>query len=58
LTLPDHLGLWDKFRSRWMTSVNYGVRMVQIDSNRFVDEGPVVVSREFEVGQIAQGEGT
>ena len=56
LTLPDHLGLWDKFRTRWMTSVNFGVRMLQIESNRFVDEGPLVVSREFEVGQIAQGD--
>lgn len=56
LSLPDHLGLWDKFRTRWMTSVNFGVRMLQIESNRFVDEGPLVVSREFEVGQIAQGD--
>lgn len=55
LTLPDHLGLWDKFRSRWMTSLNYGVRMLQLESNRFVDEGPLVVSREFGVGQIAPG---
>lgn len=55
LTLPDHLGLWDKFRTRWMTSVNYSVRMLQMESNRFVDEGPLVVSREFGVGQIAPG---
>ncbi len=55
LTLPDHLGLWDKFRNRWMTSVNYSVRMLQMESNRFVDEGPLVVSREFGVGQIAHG---
>lgn len=55
LTLPDHLGLWDKFRNRWMTSVNYSVRMLQLESNRFVDEGPLVVSREFGVGQIAPG---
>lgn len=55
LTLPDHLGLWDKFRSRWMTSVNYGVRMLPLESNRFVDEAPLVVSREFGVGQIVPG---
>lgn len=55
LTLPDHLGLWDKFRNRWMTSVNYSVRMLQLESSRFVDEGPLVVSREFGVGQIAPG---
>lgn len=55
LTLPDHLGLWDKFRNRWMTSVNYSVRMLQLESNRFVDEGPLVVTREFGVGQIAPG---
>jgi len=55
LTLPDHLGLWDKFRNRWMTSVNYGVRMLPLESNRFVDEAPLVVSREFGVGQIVPG---
>lgn len=55
LTLPDHLGLWDKFRNRWMTSVNYSVRMLQMESNRFVDEGPLVTSREFGIGQIAPG---
>ena len=55
LTLPDHLGLWDKFRSRWMTSLNYSVRMLQLESSRFVDEGPLVISREFGVGQIAPG---
>lgn len=52
MSLPDHLGLWDKFRNRWMTSVNYSVRMLQLESNRFVDEGPLVISREFGVGQI------
>jgi hypothetical protein len=55
MSLPDHLGLWDKFRNRWMTSVNYSVRMLQLESNRFVEEGPLVVSREFGVGQIAPG---
>jgi hypothetical protein len=55
LTLPDHLGLWDKFRNRWMTSVNYSVRMLQLESNRFLDEGPLVTSREFGIGQIAPG---
>jgi len=55
MSLPDHLGLWDKFRNRWMTSVNYSVRMLQLESNRFVEEGPLVVSREFGVGQITPG---
>ncbi len=55
LNLPDHLGLWDKFRNRWMTSLNYSVRMLPLESNRFVDEGPLVVSREFGIGQIAPG---
>jgi Pvc16 N-terminal domain len=56
LTLPDHLGLWDKFRNRCMTSVNYSVRMLQMESNRFVDEGPLVVSRAFGAGEIAEGD--
>ena len=55
LNLPDHLGLWDKFRNRWMTSLNYSVRMLPLESNRFVDEGPLVVSREFGIGHIAPG---
>ena len=56
LTLPDHLGLWGKFRTRGMTSLNYSVRTLPLASHRFVDEGPLVVSREFGIGQIAPGE--
>lgn len=55
LNVADHLGLWDKFRNRWMTSVNYTVRMVQIDSDRYVEEGPPVETRDFHVGQLEEG---
>jgi hypothetical protein len=52
LTIPDHLGLWDKFRNRWMTSLNYSARMIQLESERLADDGPPVLRRDFEVGQI------
>lgn len=55
LNLADHLALWDKFRNRWMTSVNYTARMVQIESERHVDEGVPVETRDFHVGAFNQG---
>jgi hypothetical protein len=50
-SLPDYLGLWDKFRHRWQTSVTYGVRMVNIESEITSAEGELVQRREFGVGQ-------
>lgn len=57
LPLSDHLGLWDKFRNRWMTSLNYSVRMIQVESERYVDEGVRVDTRDFRAGEPAD-EGT
>jgi hypothetical protein len=49
-SLPDYLGLWDKFRNRWQTSVCFGVRMISIESDITTDTGALVHTREFDVG--------
>jgi hypothetical protein len=51
--LPDYLGLWDKFRNRWQTSLTYSVRMVNIESDIATDEGALVQTRELRAGQPA-----
>ncbi len=55
LVLPDHLGLWDKFRNRWQTSITCSVRMVNIESDISTAEGPPVQVRDFVYGQLAAG---
>jgi hypothetical protein len=50
-SLPDHLGLWDKFRNRWQTSVTYTVRMVNIESDLSSSEGALVTTRELHYGE-------
>jgi len=52
-TLPDYLGLWDKFRNRWQTSLTYTVRMVGIESEISSLEGAPVETRDFSYGQPA-----
>jgi len=52
-SLPDYLGLWDKFRNRWQTSLTYSVRMVNIDSDITSDEGVLVTTRDLRHGQGA-----
>jgi hypothetical protein len=54
-SLPDYLGLWDKFRNRWQTSLTYTVRMVNIESDISNDEGAPVQTRDFRYGQPAVG---
>jgi hypothetical protein len=55
-SLPDYLGLWDKFRNRWQTSLTYTVRMVNIESDLSTDEGALVQTRDLRVGQPVQGD--
>jgi hypothetical protein len=50
-SLPDYLGLWDKFRNRWQTSLTYSVRMVNIESDLATDEGALVQTRDLRFGQ-------
>jgi hypothetical protein len=54
-SLPDYLGLWDKFRSRWQTSLTYTVRMVNIESTVGIEDGPPVQARQFGYGQPVAG---
>lgn len=53
LVVPDYLGLWDKFRNRWQTSITCTVRMVNIESDIGTDEGPPVQVRDFRYGEPA-----
>jgi hypothetical protein len=43
--LADYLGLWDKFKSRWQTSLTYGVRTVLIESEIPIREEALVQTR-------------
>ncbi len=56
-SVPDYLGLWDKFRNRWQTSLTYTVRMVALESEHTQDEGPPVQTRDIAYGQPAAGAG-
>lgn len=56
--LPDYLGLWDKFRNRWQTSLTCGVRMINIESDIITSEGPLVQVREFGAGTAAAAGGS
>ncbi len=58
LSLPDYLGLWDKFRNRWQTSLTYSVRMLNVESDLSTDEGALVRTRDLRFGQPAAGGGT
>jgi hypothetical protein len=49
-SLPDYLGLWDKFRSRWQTGLTYGVRMVRLESPLMLQEAGRVRTRELRAG--------
>ena len=49
--MPDHLGLWDKFRNRWQTSVTYAARSVMIESDLTLSEGALVQTRELRAGR-------
>lgn len=50
-SLPDYLGLWDKFRSRWQTSLTYVARPVLLESDIVLDEGALVEQRDLRQGQ-------
>jgi hypothetical protein len=56
-SLPDYLGLWDKFRTRWQTTLTYSVRTIHIESDISTEEGAPVQTRDFAVGQPAAAGG-
>jgi hypothetical protein len=51
LGLADHLTFWDRLR-RHPLWVNYLMRMLLLDSIESVEDGGIVLQREFDVGAI------
>jgi hypothetical protein len=51
LSLADYLTLWDRLRPRMPTSATYALRMLMIDSDVRVDDGALVQTRRFDMGQ-------
>lgn len=52
LALADYLTLWDRLRPRLPTSATYALRMVLIESDVHVDEGQLVQTRRFDMGEV------
>jgi hypothetical protein len=49
--IADYLGLWDKYKARWQTSVTYVARMVRLDSELPLRDEGLVQVRRLEVGE-------
>lgn len=52
--LADYLGLWDKYRARWQTSVLYVARCVMLESGETLPEAGLVTTRELRQGTTAE----
>lgn len=52
LALTDYLTLWDRLRQRMPASATYALRMLLIDSDVRVDDGSLVQTRRFEMGEV------
>jgi len=52
LSLTDYLTLWDRLRPRLPASATYALRMVLIDSDVELTEGPPVQTRELDMGVL------
>ena len=48
--IADYLGLWDKYKARWQTSVTYVARLVRLDSDLPMRDEGIVQVRRLEVG--------
>jgi uncharacterized protein DUF4255 len=48
--MADYLGLWDKFKTKWQTSVTYSVRMVMIESDITMRDEALVQTRDLGFG--------
>ena len=48
--IADYLGLWDKFKTKWQTSVTYSVRMVMIESDIVMRDEARVQTRDMRFG--------
>jgi hypothetical protein len=51
MSLPDHLQIWDKLKTKIPVSVSYVARRVLLDSSLEIDDHPAVRSRELLAGQ-------
>jgi hypothetical protein len=52
LALGDFMTLWDKLKPRMQTSVTYVARMVLIDSDIALRDGPAVQTRAFGMAKV------
>lgn len=48
--IADYLGLWDKYKARWQTSVTYVARMVMLESELTMREEALVQTRDLRHG--------
>lgn len=48
--IADYLGLWDKFKNKWQTSVTYSVRMVMVESDIIMRDEALVQTRDMRFG--------
>jgi hypothetical protein len=51
LSLADYTSVWDKLKPRFQSSMSYAARMVSIDSEIELREGPQVQTRVFEMAK-------
>ncbi|MGZ8157258.1 MAG: DUF4255 domain-containing protein [Methylobacter sp.] len=51
LTLNDYFTIWDRLRTLPL-SITYVLRMVKVDSNVEINEGPLVQTRRFDMGEV------
>ena len=54
LTMRDEYDVWDVARKNQQPSAAYVARVVEIESPRTIGEYPLVQTREFETGMVAQ----
>ncbi len=52
LALADFTNVWDKLKPRMQTSMTYVARMVLIDSDIDLREGPLVQTRKFDMAKV------
>lgn len=52
LALTDYLTLWDRLRPRLPVSATYALRMLLIDSDMPMRDGPPVQTRQMDVGRM------
>jgi len=52
LALNDYLTIWDRLRTLPL-SATYVIRMMLVDSDVSVDDGPLVQTRRFDMGEVA-----